>query len=64
MMLILTRRRMEVIRIGEDITVRILNVDHNSGQVRLGIDAPSHIQIVRDDDKKGQKDRDHGGEQT
>lgn len=44
-MLILTRRPGERIRIGDDVTVTILGVDHN--KVRIGIDAPISISVHR-----------------
>ena len=47
-MLILTRKKGEIITIGNQIQVQILNV--KGGQVRIGIDAPRDIQIIREDD--------------
>lgn len=44
-MLTLTRKPGEAIRIGDDITVTVLGVKGN--QVRVGIDAPREISIVR-----------------
>lgn len=44
-MLILTRRRGESIRIGQDITVTVLGTQGN--QVHIGIDAPRHIIVDR-----------------
>ena len=44
-MLILSRRIGETLKIGDDIEVRILDVNH--GQVRIGIAAPKSINIVR-----------------
>jgi carbon storage regulator len=44
-MLILTRRPVETIYIGEDVTVTVLGVVGN--QVRFGIEAPRHITIDR-----------------
>jgi carbon storage regulator len=44
-MLVLTRKPGEVIRLGLDITVRVLEV--KGCQVRLGIDAPDRVNIVR-----------------
>lgn len=46
-MLVLTRKPMDAIDIGGNIKVTVLSVAGN--QVRIGIDAPKHIQIVRDD---------------
>lgn len=44
-MLVLTRKRNEVIRIGDDVVVTVLRTGH--GSVQLGIEAPSDVNIVR-----------------
>lgn len=44
-MLVLTRKLMERIYIGDEICVTVVRLE--SGQVRLGIDAPRHIAVVR-----------------
>lgn len=44
-MLVLTRKRFETIRIGEDITVSV--VQTGRGRVKLGIEAPSHLRVLR-----------------
>jgi len=44
-MLILTRKIEEEIRIGSDITIKILSISDN--QIKIGIDAPSNVQIFR-----------------
>lgn len=44
-MLVLTRKAKEEIRIGNDITVTIVRVKGQS--VRIGINAPSHVHIMR-----------------
>lgn len=46
-MLILMRKRNQAIRIGDDITVRVL--DLNGGQVRIGIDAPREMKVLREE---------------
>jgi carbon storage regulator len=46
-MLILTRKVGEVIRIGDAVTVRVLEV--RGGQVRLGVDAPTEVRIFREE---------------
>lgn len=44
-MLILQRKAGESVRIGENITVSIVSVD--SGRVRIAIDAPTEVPILR-----------------
>jgi len=44
-MLILTRKKDEIIKIGDDITVVIVGVSGN--QVRVGIDAPKNVSVDR-----------------
>ncbi len=44
-MLVLTRKVGEQIKIGDEIVVSVVEVDR--GNVRLGIDAPRHISILR-----------------
>jgi len=46
-MLILTRKIDEAIRIGEDI--RIVLVQIKGGQVRLGIECPPHVRVLREE---------------
>lgn len=46
-MLVLTRRLGESITIGDDIKVVIVDIDGN--QVKLGIEAPRHIEIYREE---------------
>ena len=46
-MLILTRRSGETILIGDNIQVTVVDVDRN--QVRIGIDAPQEVKIVREE---------------
>jgi carbon storage regulator len=46
-MLILTRRDGESLKIGETVTVTVLAV--NGRQVRIGIDAPTDIEILREE---------------
>ncbi len=46
-MLILSRRIGEVIRIGNDVSVRILGVQGT--QVRIGIEAPKELAVYRDE---------------
>src|SRR5947199_10858232 len=44
-MLVLTRKLMEKLFIGDDICVTVVRLE--GGQVRLGIDAPRDISVVR-----------------
>jgi carbon storage regulator len=44
-MLVLTRRLGESINIGDDIVVTVVSV--SGGQVRIGITAPRHVQVLR-----------------
>ena len=44
-MLVLTRKKMETIRIGEDIVVTV--VQTGRGRVKLGIEAPAHLRVLR-----------------
>lgn len=46
-MLVLTRRIGESLIIGDEITVKVLDVDEESGQVRIGIDAPLAVDVHR-----------------
>lgn len=46
-MLVLTRRLAETVMIGDEISVTILGIKGN--QVRIGIQAPEHIGVHRDE---------------
>lgn len=46
-MLILTRRVGEALKIGDDVTITVLNVRGN--QVRIGIDAPKDVSVHREE---------------
>jgi carbon storage regulator len=46
-MLVLTRRKGEVILIGNNIRLRVVGIGHCS--VRLGIEAPRDIRVVREE---------------
>ena len=48
-MLILTRRQGERLMIGDDIVIKIVRIEN--GQVGIGIDAPPHVRIVREEIK-------------
>lgn len=45
-MLILTRRTGEEILIGDDVRVAVLEVK-SGGSVRIGIEAPKHVRVLR-----------------
>lgn len=46
-MLILTRKSGEAIKLGDDITITVIEI--NGNQVRLGIDAPLDIRVYRNE---------------
>lgn len=46
-MLILTRRIGETLMVGDEVTVSVLGVKGN--QVRLGVNAPKHIAVHREE---------------
>jgi len=44
-MLVLTRKRDEVINIGNDIVIRVMKL--KKGSVRIGIEAPDSVRVLR-----------------
>jgi carbon storage regulator CsrA len=44
-MLILTRKRSELIRIGEDVIVKVIRTGKST--VKIGIEAPAHVRVLR-----------------
>ncbi len=44
-MLVLTRKLGEVITIGEEVRITVVNIEGN--QVKIGIDAPKHVKVHR-----------------
>lgn len=46
-MLVLARKKDEGIVIGDDIVIRVVEIQGN--QIRIGIDAPKHVRIVREE---------------
>lgn len=44
-MLVLTRKKTEEIRIGENITIKVIRC--GKGAVKLGIDAPENVRVLR-----------------
>lgn len=49
-MLVLTRRRGEVLYIGDDIVMTVLDIQDSS--IRIGIEAPRDVQILRAEARK------------
>lgn len=46
-MLVLSRKQLDAIYIGENIKITVVRIDRN--QVRLGIEAPAHITVLREE---------------
>lgn len=46
-MLVLSRKVGQSVRIGEDIVVTVIKA--KDGSLRLGIEAPKHVKVLRDD---------------
>ena len=44
-MLVLTRKRHEMIRIGDDVVIKVIKT--GKGTVKLGIDAPANVRVLR-----------------
>ena len=44
-MLVLTRKRLEMIQIGENVVIKVLQMGR--GTVKLGIQAPNDVRVVR-----------------
>jgi len=59
-MLILTRRVGETVMIGDDVTITVLGVKGN--QVRVGINAPKHVAVHREEIYERIKREQQGGE--
>ena len=53
-MLILTRKVGEMIRIGDGVIIRVLEV--RGSQVRIGIDAPAEVRIFREEVYRASQD--------
>jgi len=50
-MLVLARKKMEMIHIGQDIVIKVLHI--RNGVVRIGIDAPASVRVMRGELKVG-----------
>jgi len=46
-MLVLTRKIEEIVRIGDNISIKIIDIDNR--QVKLGIEAPKNVAINREE---------------
>jgi carbon storage regulator len=46
-MLVLSRKMNEKIMVGDEITITIVKIDRN--QVRIGIEAPGHVPVYREE---------------
>ena len=44
-MLVLTRKRSEIIRIGEDIFIKVIRTGRST--VRIGVEAPANVRVLR-----------------
>ena len=44
-MLVLTRKRDEIIKIGNDIVIKVIKT--GNGSVKIGIEAPSSVRVLR-----------------
>ena len=44
-MLVLTRKRAEVIRIGDDVTIKVIRTGKST--VKIGIEAPANVRVLR-----------------
>lgn len=61
-MLILTRKIGESLMVGDDVTISVLGVKGN--QVRIGIDAPKHVQVHREEIYNRIQNEKEGGTDT
>ena len=57
-MLLITRNATQSFFIGDDIKVTICSIGHN--QVKVGIDAPKSVQILREEIRDQYKDKPNG----
>jgi carbon storage regulator CsrA len=52
-MLVLSRKPTEAIKIGEDILIKVIAI--RGGQVKLGIEAPQGVRVMRTEPRNGSK---------
>jgi carbon storage regulator len=57
-MLVLTRKRTEMIKIGDDIVITVIHTSR--GSVKLGIQAPSDVRVLRGELNDRAEDDHHG----
>jgi len=48
-MLILTRKVQEAIMIGDNVSIRLLSINPITQEIKLGIDAPRDVTILREE---------------
>lgn len=46
-MLVLTRKKSEMIRIGDDVVIKVIST--GNGKVKIGIEAPSSVRVMREE---------------
>lgn len=46
-MLVLSRKRSESIQIGDNVFIKVIKTGADGGPVKIGIDAPDDVRIVR-----------------
>lgn len=63
-MLVLTRKTNEQVSLGDDITITILRI--NNGSIRIGIDAPRNVRILRSeiDPYSAREEKPEGADQS
>jgi carbon storage regulator len=61
-MLILSRRPGESLTIGDDITITVVSI--NGNQIRLGINAPRDVRVLRDEIYKAIRDENQAAATT
>jgi len=61
-MLVLSRKKEEKIMIGDNIVIKVIDIKHN--RVRLGIEAPKEIHILREEIIEEKPDVEEGFEEV